>query len=266
MSTIARFYDDLADDYHLNYADWHEAVPRQGKVLAQLIRDRSGDNDAKTILDCSCGIGTQAIGLALEGFDVTGTDLSPKSVARARREAAAFGVTVEWGAADFRTLAVDVPGTFDVVLSCDNSLPHLLTDGDLSMALANMYEKLRPGGLIVIGIRDYDALLSERPQFTPPQAIDRGEGRSVIFQLWDWAEDRSSYHVTLFMHKNTRGAWSTRTHTATYRALKRDELDRLAAGVGFDDIRWHFPDVTGHHQPLMTARKPLETKDIHDCI
>ena len=266
MDLIARFYDDLADDYHLNYADWHEAVPRQGRVLARLIRDRSGDNAAGTLLDCSCGIGTQAIGLALEGFDVTGTDLSQRSIDRARREADAFGVTVKWGVVDFRTLAVDVPGTFDVVLSCDNSLPHLLTDNDLRLALTHMYAKLGPGGLLVIGIRDYDALSRERPQFTPPRAIDMGEDRSVLFQLWDWTEDGSRYETTLFVHKRTLGAWTSRTHTATYRALKRDELAHFASQAGVSDIQWSFPDVTGHHQPLMTARKPLETKDIHDCI
>jgi len=258
MDPIARFYDDLADDYHLNYADWHEAVPRQGRVLAHLIRDRSGDKAARTLLDCSCGIGTQAIGLALEGFDVTGTDLSRQSVDRARREAQAFGVTVKWGVADFRTLENDVPGTFDVVLSCDNSLPHLLTDDDLRLALTQMNMKLGPGGLLVIGIRDYDALSNERPRFASPQAIDRGADRSVLFQLWDWTDDGSRYQTTLFVHKWVQAEWASRTHVATCRALKRDDLDRLAAGAGFDDIRWHFPDVTGHHQPLMTTRKTLD--------
>ena len=64
--TTERFYDDLAGDYHLNYHDWHEAVPRQGRVLAALIREATG-NQPDTVLDCTCGIGTQAIGLALAG-------------------------------------------------------------------------------------------------------------------------------------------------------------------------------------------------------
>ncbi len=266
MSTIARFYDDLADDYHLNYTNWHEAVPCQGRVLAQLIRNHSGDSAARTLLDCSCGIGTQSIGLSLQGFHVTGTDLSQRSVDRARREAAAFGVTVEWGVADFRTLKTDVAGTFDVVISCDNSLPHLLTDEDLALALANMYAKAKPGGMIVIGIQNYELPYVERPRFTPPQIIEKGDFNSVLFQLWDWVEDGSSYDVTLFVHKRIQGAWTSRTHTATYRALQRDELAHFASQAGFSDIQWSFPDVTGHHQPLMTARKPLETEDIHDQL
>ena len=56
------FYDQLAADYHLVYQDWEAAVERQADALDQLIR--SACPQAKTILDCSCGIGTQAIGPA----------------------------------------------------------------------------------------------------------------------------------------------------------------------------------------------------------
>ncbi len=255
MNVTARFYDDLADDYHLNYADWQEAVPRQGRVLARLIRDRSGGGDAGSLLDCSCGIGTQAIGLALQAFNVTGTDLSRQSIERARREAEAFGVSVKWGVADFRTLANDVPGTFDVVISCDNSLPHLMTDHDLALALANMHAKLAGGGLLVIGVRDYDALLKERPRFTQPQVVEGQDSRSVVFQLWDWTDDGTSYRLTMFVIKQGHDTWETTVHEATYRVLLRDELATFAHDAGFTDIQWHFPQTSGHHQPLMTATR-----------
>ncbi len=256
MSDPTHFYDELADDYHLNYADWHEAVPRQGRVLAQLIRDRNGDKVAKTVLDCSCGIGTQAIGLALQGFDVTGTDISPKSIDRARREADLFDVSVDFGVADFRGLRDQVNGEYDVVISCDNSLPHLLTDEDLALALANMYAKVAPGGLLVIGIRDYDSLSGERPRFTPLQIVEKGDYRSVLFQLWDWSADGNTYKLTMFRHRYADAEWKTGIGVATYRALRRNELNRFATQAGFTDIEWRFPNATGHHQPLMTARKP----------
>ncbi|GGS94535.1 hypothetical protein GCM10010206_66490 [Streptomyces cinerochromogenes] len=80
---MAHFYAELADDYHLIYADRDASIRRQGDALdAPIGRDRVA------VLDCSCGIGTQAIGLALRGHRVTGTDLSPRAAARAAREAA----------------------------------------------------------------------------------------------------------------------------------------------------------------------------------
>ncbi len=256
MADTRQFYDHLAADYHLNYADWDNAVRRQGRMLADLIRSQNLDGEACTVLDCSCGIGTQAIGLALEGFDVFGTDLSPASIARARREADRFGVTVIFAEADMRHVAQVVSGSFDVVISCDNSLPHLMTDDDMRLALGNMHAKLRPGGRLIVGIRDYDALLTDRPRLTPPQVRELADQRSVVFQLWDWSEDATTYRLTMFVHKQHGHDWQTDVHVAEYRALRRDDVDLLVGEAGFSGIQWRFPEMTGHHQPVMTAIRP----------
>lgn len=250
-----QFYDELAADYHVNYENWNEAVARQGTVLAQVIRTVRGLDGPATVLDCSCGIGTQAIGLALQGFAVMGTDISLRSIDRARREAQRFGVEVTWGVADFRTLSRDVSGVFDIVVSCDNSLPHLLTDEDLELATGNMLAKIAPGGMVMIGIRDYDRLRAEQPRFTPLRLVEQGDERSVLFQLWDWSADGATYRLTMFRHRQTGTEWTTQTGTTTYRALTRIDLGRFLQQAGFVGITWHEPDATGHHQPLVTARK-----------
>ena len=83
MSLSSReFYDRLADEYHLIFGNWDEAVKWQGEVLDTLLRSVTGRRSL-SILDCSCGIGTQAIGLALLGHRLTATDLSPRSIERA---------------------------------------------------------------------------------------------------------------------------------------------------------------------------------------
>ncbi|MBV9279172.1 MAG: methyltransferase domain-containing protein, partial [Chloroflexi bacterium] len=84
---MQQFYDELAASYHLIFADWRGgSMPRQGEALDRLIRAGLGP-PPRSVLDCSCGIGTQSIGLALQGYRVRGTDLSPRAVERARREA-----------------------------------------------------------------------------------------------------------------------------------------------------------------------------------
>src|SRR5919199_146179 len=143
MESAQSFYDDLADDYHLIFGDregWERQVCRQGEVLDGLIRAEMG-TEPLSVLDCSCGIGTQAIGLALHGHEVHATDLSPESVERASREAKTFGVPVTFGVADFRALDAQVAGTFDVVISCDNALPHLLSSEDLLLAARSIWAK-----------------------------------------------------------------------------------------------------------------------------
>src|SRR5919202_470097 len=127
------FYDRFANEYHLIFGSWEGKVRRQGKVLDKLLRSETGQG-CLSILDCSCGIGTQAIGLALRGHRLTATDLSPCSVKRAKEEAERFGVEIAFGVADFRALEGSVEGTFDAVISCDNALPHMMGRDDLLSA------------------------------------------------------------------------------------------------------------------------------------
>ena len=123
MDTQA-FYDELADDYDALHIDWRASVHTQGEVLDRLIRSELGDAPQR-VLDCACGIGTQAIGIALHGHDVLATDLSPGAVRRAAAEATAMGARLATGVADFTRLGDEVDGTFACVLACDNSVAHL---------------------------------------------------------------------------------------------------------------------------------------------
>ncbi len=254
-STVQAFYDDLAGAYHLIYTDWDASVRRQGSVLNDLIA-RVGGPGPRTVLDAACGIGTQAIGLALHGHRVTGTDLSPDAVRRAGTEASRFGVELTVAVADLRSLGKTVTTTFDVVMACDNSLPHLLTEADLKLAVAEMAARLAPGGLFVASIRDYDALLETRPRTEVPRVTDRADGRWITFQVWDWRDDGQSYQLSQFiLHQEGRG-WTTRQFVTTYRALRRADLTAAIEACGLSDLCWHEPEVTGFHQPIVTGRRP----------
>src|SRR4051794_39663710 len=70
-----RFYDELAADYHLIFADWDASMARQGRALDHQIVDKVGPH-RRAVLDCACGIGTQSLALAKLGYEVVGADLS----------------------------------------------------------------------------------------------------------------------------------------------------------------------------------------------
>ncbi|GAA4090968.1 class I SAM-dependent methyltransferase [Streptomyces shaanxiensis] len=249
-TSVARFYDELADDYHLIYADWEASVSRQGDALDALI-----GQDSAEVLDCSCGIGTQAIGLALRGHRVTGTDLSPRAAARAAREAARRNLTLPTAVADMRHLPFP-HGQFDTVVCADNSLPHLLTEQDVHAALTEMRRVLRPAGLLLLSTRPYDELLRERPTSTPPQVHRHADGaeRTVTFQLWHWHDDGEHYDLEHFQLLPADGEWRVRVRRTTSWALGRDRLTGLVADAGFADPGWRMPEETGFFQPLLVAR------------
>jgi glycine/sarcosine N-methyltransferase len=244
------FYDELAADYDALHADWPHSVRWQGEVLDALIRGELGDAPQR-ILDCSCGIGTQAIGLALRGHDVLATDLSPAAVERAAREAAAMGTRLATGVADFTRLPQEIEGTFACVLACDNAVAHLHRDEDLARFAAGVVAKLEPGGLAVVSLRDYAPLVAER---APGHPVRVGPGR-ISFQVWEWDDEGRTYELAQFTLRGEGEQWETACRRTRLRALLRDELCGALAEAGLAEVRWRTPEETGYYQPIVTARR-----------
>ena len=63
MDITQTFYDNLASQYDKLFLDWQAATREQAVILDRIFREQGFDHSAR-ILDCACGIGTQAIGLA----------------------------------------------------------------------------------------------------------------------------------------------------------------------------------------------------------
>ena len=214
-----QFYDDLAHDYHLIFKDWEQWMINQGQILHQLISTHhnfveSNPSDMH-ILDCAAGIGTQAIGLALQGYQVHATDISPDSIERAKKESMKFlkrnQNRITFGIADFCNLQKNEylsqkKHAFDIVICCDNALPHLLTAGDIEKALKSMKSMLRNNGILILSVRDY-ALIREQkylPSGTPPKCYIRKNDndklyRQITFQNWEWSKCRNYYKVHHFV-------------------------------------------------------------------
>lgn len=251
IASVVEFYDGFALDYHLVYGgNWDSAVERQGAALDRLIRDRLPS--AKDVLDCSCGIGTQAIGLARLGYSVCATDISVCEIDRAQAEAERLGASVAFGVADFRDLS-GVTGDFDVVISCDNAIPHLLEEADVVKALQEMRAKLRPGGLLVVTMRDFDQALLDRPAMAPPIVV-AGPPRQVVVRLHDWDAHRPLYTVRYIVLTEKEDDWAVVEHKTSYRAITRKELARAASASGFSNVTWLSDDqVVVGNQQVMTA-------------
>ncbi len=253
---VTDFYDGLSPEYHDNMGwDWDAVMRQEGASLDRFLAKQVGRPGPYSLLDCSCGIGTQAIGLALQGHQVQATDLSTVSIDCARHEAAKHGANIKFGVADFRKLGETVSDTFDIVLSCDNSIAHCLRDEDLDAALASMQSRLKPGGLLLISLRAYDALVADRPQFSNDHVHDRPDGRRVVFQVWDWTDDGRQYRNTQFLLKETDGSYAVKHFETTLRALMREQIMAAVQSTGYEDVTWHVPEKSGYYQPIVTARK-----------
>ena len=249
------FYDRLSLLYHHNMGwDWDGAVRQEGGQLDRFLADGMDRPGPYSVLDCSCGIGTQAIGLALNKHRVHATDLSTVSIDCAKEEAEKLGVDMTFGVADYRNLGSAVSGTFDIVLSCDNSIAHCLNDDDLCAALTSMKSRLNQGGLLLLSVRDYDALVTDQPRFNNEHVQDRPDGRRIVFQVWDWDDDGRRYIIHQFLIRDNDGDHEINHFETKLRALLRDELIAAVRDAGYEKVRWHMPEDSGYYQPIITAR------------
>jgi SAM-dependent methyltransferase len=248
---IAAFYDDMAEYQHLVFKDWNWSIDWQSGIFGPLL-ERALGIPPLSILDCACGIGTQSLGLARRGHTVTGTDLSPAAIARARREAGLRSLSIRFETADMRVLSTLDASGFDAVIAADNALPHLASAAELLQATRSVASKLKPGGLFLASIRDYDQALVTRPASLEPAFLLDDGRRRIVHQVWDWIDDRS-YTFHLYITRDTGSGWQSIHSASTYRALRREELSRILADAGFGGIRWLMPAESGFYQPIVLA-------------
>jgi len=254
MQDTNSFYADLAPLYHLIYPDWDRSMQRQAETLDSVICELLGD--VSTVLDVSCGIGTQALGLAGIGYRLTASDLSPAAVDRAKQEAAARNLDIDFSVADMRQAFQHHASVFDVVMSCDNSVPHLLSDHDILSAFRQFHECTRPGGCCIISVRDYEKDDLSSQQIKPYGVREENGVRWLLWQVWDPCPDLSTHDITLYVVEDRGGSQCT-THVmrSTYCAIGIPRLIALMAEAGFSDVR-RLDDR--FFQPLIVGRKTAQ--------
>jgi glycine/sarcosine N-methyltransferase len=248
---VLNFYESLAEYYHLIFDDWTRAIEHQAEILNQILASQIRNHPLK-ILDGACGIGTQAIGLANLGHHIVASDLSPAVIARAKHEAGRRSLNILFHVSDMTSLAEIAENDFDVVATLDNALPHLSAH-QLRNAVRAMASKLKPNGLFIASIRDYDKLVLQRPTMQEPAFYGRREDRRIVHQVWDWIGD-TRYVVHLYITMLSDGEWKALHFISEYRSLLRKELSTVLESAGFEEIRWLMPAESGFYQPIVLAR------------
>ncbi|MBP7690373.1 MAG: class I SAM-dependent methyltransferase [Anaerolineales bacterium] len=102
------------------------------------------------VLELACGTGRLTVPLAQHGLTMTGLDLSPAMLARARAKAAYAGAALELTQADMR--AFTLGRRFDLIFIPINSLCHLLTRPDVEACFQCVRAHLEPHGRFIIDV------------------------------------------------------------------------------------------------------------------
>lgn len=104
----------------------------------------------KRLFEPACGTGRLLDRFAREGYEVSGLDLNPKTVAFCNQRLARAGVPKTAWVADMCDFTLDPKA--DATFNTINSFRHLLTDELATQHLKCMAAAIRAGGLYVIGL------------------------------------------------------------------------------------------------------------------
>ena len=269
-------YDDFSVDYD-RFVDWSGRLAAEMPFIERELRKV----DARSVLDAACGTGMHTIALAERGYTAAGADLSAGMVERARANSLAAGVDVRFKVAGFGKLARTFTTTlsdrksrgFDALLCLGNSLPHLLTPQDLAGALADFTACLRPGGLLLIQNRNFDAVLTNRQRWMSPQSHREGEKEWVFLRFYDFEPSGVlTFNLATLQRgpaspneEGGLGGWSQRITSTELWPLRQEELTAMLEAAGFEKITC-WGDMQGapfdaHRSPnlvITTTRAPLD--------
>jgi len=127
--------------YHILYKDrnYDEAADFM-KNLTRFLNLKKGDK----IMDLACGKGRHSKYLNKLGYDVTGVDLSPNSIAYAKKyENTSLSFAVH-------DMCLPYPDRFDAVLNLFTSFGYFETENDNIRTIKAIKEELKPNGFGVI--------------------------------------------------------------------------------------------------------------------
>jgi len=133
----------------------------------------------KTVLDLTCGTGSQILWLAKHGYKVVGSDYSPEllKTAKAKLKKEKLNITLFHG--DMRTQKI---GKFDAVITIFNAVGHVSKKG-FEKTMRNIYQNLNTNGIYVFDIFNINSLNSKDMSSLDTDVTKKIEGTKIhIYQ------------------------------------------------------------------------------------
>ena len=219
---FARFYDE-------DYRHYDEDI----EAIVHLAQEMDGP-----VLELGCGTGRLLLPLAATGLPVTGVDISPALLGRARDKLAtiANGEQVQLVEGDLRELALS-QRDFAFAFCTSNTLMHLADAADQLATLERAAAHLRPGGLLLIDLFQPDVArwLEVHGVMELADQWTRADGTEVIKWSVRSVDLAEQLQETLFVYEEIAPDGTVRRTRCpfTLRYLWRNEAELMLRLAGF---------------------------------
>jgi SAM-dependent methyltransferase len=196
------------------------------------------------VLDCSCGTGQLAVGLAGLGMQVVATDASEAMVRRTAELAEELNASVRTVRANWQELPDHFDdATFDMVFCVGNSLHHAVGATGRVAALESMSRLLRHGGRLVLTSRTWELVRAKGSRLDISDRLVRRNGRNaVVVYRWEiaplWEEQ---HHIEIAVAQvDAAGSVLVRSELLSCWPYRYEELEIELHRVGLRTDRSTF--------------------------
>ena len=143
---MKQWYEELFEDFPENY---EKETFTEGTIGETDFFEKEINSDKSfSILDIGCGTGRHSLELARRGYRVTGIDLSPSMIDRAKKLAKSEDLSIKFFIRDARR--INFNASFDLaIMICEGAFPLMETDEMNFAILKNAYSSLKPGGKFI---------------------------------------------------------------------------------------------------------------------
>lgn len=175
----------------------------------------------RRVLDLCCGYGRHALGLAKQGYQVTGLDRDVDAIAEATRRSHAAGVDVAYVVGDMREVGSPAE-SFDAVINMWQSLSYFDEETNANILRA-IHEMLTPGGRFIVDMYN-------RANFERNQGEKRQEINGVTVESRGYMRG-NRWHSEL-TYRDAQGVITGGDHME-WQLYTPDEFGALAGACGF---------------------------------
>ncbi len=247
-------HESAASDHYAEKAKHYDAFNEERSVVMnRQLETLFRQQNVQTVLDLTCGTGSQVFWLQRGGFDVVGYDINPEMIQVARQKAAKAQLNLTFETGDMRTTQA---GAFDAVITIFNAVGHL-TRADFATAMKNINANLKPGGLYVFDIFNLDYLMDgdNITKFTVDWLEPSGDyvARKIQYSTISHDGIMASYDI----YHEQKGNEPPRITNAyqTLQVYRQEELEVMLAEAGF--CVQHISEPDGKHFHPTTSERML---------
>lgn len=190
-----------------HYDDFNE---KNSEQINQVIDTILKKHKVKTVLDLTCGTGSQVFWLAKCGYEVTGSDINANMLKITRSKARKKKIGVKLLKGDMRTLKA---GEFNAAITIFNAVGHL-TKPDFEKAMRNIRKNLNAGGLYIFDIFNLSYLLKDSNITKLTIDWKKNKTREIQYSTINKEGVLASFTTLLAGKKTSRSSQTLQVYTA----------------------------------------------------